>query len=162
MWAVTVISSVSLMGSAIGRLRRLRRVPTSGQDVVVAAVLSVGALVGAGSLRYEASLSLAAALGLISTTAVGWRRRWPLGAALVALSAMLVYQRITTDPNMVFEPLAVVLAFYMLGRRAVTRRDLAAVSVAVAGALGVCAAISANSKGGLSAPDGRGLPMRLR
>lgn len=151
MWAIRVVGSVSLVGSAIGRLSRLRRVPTSGQDVVVAAVLSVGALVGAGSLRYEAPLSLAAALGLISTTAVGWRRRWPLGAALVALSAMLVYQRITNDPNMVFEPLAVVLTFYMLGRGVVARRGLPAVSVALAGALGVCAAISANSKGGLSA-----------
>jgi signal transduction histidine kinase len=151
MWAVTVLSSVWLVGSAIGRLSHVRWVPTSGQDVVVAAVLSVGALVGAGSLRFEAPLSLAVVFGLISTTAVGWRRRWPLGAALVALSAMLVYQQVTTDANMVFEPLAVVLTFYMLGRRAVTGRDLAAVSAALAGALGVCAAISANSKGGLSA-----------
>jgi signal transduction histidine kinase len=138
------------MGRVIGRLRHLRWVPTSGQDVVVAGALSVGALVGAGSLRYEAPLSLAAVFGLISTTAVGWRRRWPLGGALVALGAMLVYQRVTTDANMVFEPLAVVLTFYMLGREATTRRDLAAISAALAGGLGVCAAISANSKGGLS------------
>ncbi|HEX3542019.1 MAG TPA: sensor histidine kinase [Acidimicrobiales bacterium] len=116
-------------------------------DAVLAALLSVGAMVALGAVRDQAPVWLAAASGLAATSAVAWRRRAPAAAALVAVGGLLVYQLATRDQNLAFEPLACVLVFYLLGRRALRRTDRLVAAALVASALGVCAAVAATTNG---------------
>ncbi|MGI8751020.1 MAG: hypothetical protein ACR2MN_01645 [Acidimicrobiales bacterium] len=135
------------MGAVVDSPGWARRVPLWVVDVVVAVLLSTAAVGQVGSLRYHAPVWVAVGSCLACTTTVAWRRWEPAAAALVSVSGMLIYQLATGDPNLAFEPLAWVLVFYLLGRRARRRMERLVVAGLVACALGVCTTIAANSNG---------------
>jgi signal transduction histidine kinase len=121
-------------------------------DVAVAAVLTAGAI--ADVARLEAQYVLASVLALICTGTVAWRRRAPAAAAVVALTAMLAYQLLTSDPRMSFEPFAVLLASYMLGRRAPPRHPWAIWALFLGYALAAFAVVFQHSGGNWVAAAG--------
>ncbi|HXP53505.1 MAG TPA: histidine kinase [Streptosporangiaceae bacterium] len=85
-------------------------------DLVAAAVFTAGALTDVAALGRRVPWLAAVVLSVACTTAVGWRRRAPVAAALVAATAMMAYQLVTADPRMTFEPYAVALCYYLAGR----------------------------------------------
>jgi signal transduction histidine kinase len=114
-------------------------------DACAAAVFMVGGFVGLGALHYSAQPPIVFFTVVVCTTTVAWRRRCPKSAALVALTAVAAYQRLTHDPQGVFESAAVVLDLYTAARFELglaRRRPLAAL---LAYALVVTVAIDAGS-----------------
>ena len=87
-------------------------------DVAVAAALTAGALGEVAALTGHAPMAAAVILSVAGTTCVAWRRRAPAASVLVAATAMLAYRLSTADPRMTFEPYAVALCYYLLGRQA--------------------------------------------
>jgi signal transduction histidine kinase len=85
-------------------------------DLVAAAVFTVGALTDVAALGRRAPWLAAVVLSVACTTSVAWRRRAPVAAAFVAVTAMMVYQLVTADPRMTFEPYAVAVCYYLAGR----------------------------------------------
>ena len=85
-------------------------------DVLAAVALTGGGLWAVTTLRHDHTVAVTAAASLLCTTAVAWRRLAPLAAAVVALTAVAVYQISGQDPQGVFVTLSVVLACYVAGR----------------------------------------------
>jgi signal transduction histidine kinase len=98
-------------------------------DIVAAAVLTTGSVVSAVHLQPRPPLT-AVALAVLCATAVAWRRRSPEAAFVVSISELVGYQLLSHDANMAFEPYAVALTAYMVGRRS---RSSHAVLLAVYG-----------------------------
>ena len=118
--------------------RRLPWATAASVDVAVAVLLTAGAI--GDVARLDGRYAVASLLAVACTGTVAWRRRAPTAAAGVAIAAMLAYQLATGDSRMTFEPYAVVLTFYMLGRQATTRhpgRVWAALLALALGALGI-------------------------
>jgi signal transduction histidine kinase len=94
-------------------------------DQGTAVIFAVGALVDVAALKDRAPLLAAAVLSVACTTCVAWRRRAPAASVLVSATAMLAYQLCTADPRMTFEPYAVALCYYLLGRQRPARHSTA-------------------------------------
>jgi signal transduction histidine kinase len=101
-------------------------------DVVAAAGLTAGGLAVLGGLHYSAPMPLVAGAVVACTTTVAWRRWAPSLAVLVALAAVLVYQRLSHDTQGLVEPFAIVLCFYTVARGRRRREWLFALGVALA------------------------------
>jgi signal transduction histidine kinase len=117
--------------------------PAAAADAVAALVLSVGALVDVRALDTGSPVKVgaAAALALACTLSVAARRSTPVAAATVALASATAYQVLARDPRFTFEPYAVLLVMYLLGRTELDGRRLPrAVLVAAAVAFAVIAA----------------------
>jgi signal transduction histidine kinase len=126
---------------------RADRVPWAALDVAAAAGLTAGALAVLGGLHYSAPTPLVAGSAVACTTTVAWRRRSPVAAVLVALAAVLVYERLSHDTQGAVEPFAIVLCFYTLARREVRRSRRGRLAVLIGCALAVAAAIDADQPG---------------
>jgi signal transduction histidine kinase len=70
-----------------------------------------------------------------------------VAAVLVALAAVLVYERLSHDTQGAVEPFAIVLCFYTLARREVRRSRRGRLAVLIGCALAVAAAIDADQPG---------------
>jgi signal transduction histidine kinase len=81
------------------------------------------------------------------TTTVAWRRRSPVAAVLVALAAVLVYQRLSHDTQGVAEPPAIVLCFYTLARTEARRGRRGRLALLLGYALAVATATDAGQSG---------------
>jgi signal transduction histidine kinase len=104
---------------------RKRQFALALADLVVSVVFTVGALVDVAALGRQAPLITATLLSVACTSSVAWRRRAPAASVLVSATAMLVYQLCTADPRMTFEPYAVALCYYLLGRQGPARHGTA-------------------------------------
>src|SRR5580693_7716821 len=129
--------------AAADRARALAGTRAGFVDVSVAVALSVGALFSlvAASSGFLTFLAVVCALG--GTTAVAWRRRNPLLAAIVAAAGLAGYARLTHDHDMVVGPFAVLLTFYTAGTRCITRRHLAQLAALLVYGLLACVAVAA-------------------
>ena len=105
----------SRVGLAGGRRMLRRRAVLI--DVFVAAALTSGAIWAVTTLRFDRTVALSVVSAVACTTAVGWRRRAPVAAALVALTAVVVYQISSHDAQGAFISLSIVLTCYSVGRR---------------------------------------------
>jgi len=105
------------MEGPTARSGRKRQLALRLADVAAAAVLTAGALADVAALGRRAPLAAAVMLSVACTTSVAWRRRAPAASAFAAATAMLAYQLVTSDPRMTFEPYAVALCYYLLGRQ---------------------------------------------
>jgi signal transduction histidine kinase len=85
-------------------------------DALLAVALSVGAVLDVARLPSASPVLLAGALALVCTASVSTRRPYPLGSAFLALAAAAAYQLVAQDPRFTFEPYAVALTLYMVGR----------------------------------------------
>jgi signal transduction histidine kinase len=103
----------------------VRRLSLSGErprdvlaDVAAALLLSAGALVDVGRLSSGAGLTqeLAAVPALCCTLVVALRRRNPVGASVSCLAGAAAYELLTHDVRFTFEPYAVLLTMYLVGR----------------------------------------------
>ena len=90
-------------------------------DVLVAVALTVGGLVEVAALSYSAPVALGVASCVVSIGSVALRRRAPLVVAVVATTAMTVYEVVTHDPNGSFMVPAGILVYYSAGRSAADR-----------------------------------------
>jgi signal transduction histidine kinase len=96
-----------------------RRVNLSGIDVLVATALTAGALVAVVSQNRRDLAPLAVVASVLATASVAWRRRSPLTATLVAISALIALTFLESDAadrQLIFEPVAMAVDVYMLGR----------------------------------------------
>jgi signal transduction histidine kinase len=121
------------------RLLKLRLI-----DALVALPLTVGGLADIQSEHHERLIALALVSSVASTTSVAWRRRAPAIASIVAASALLVLTLIQSahaNSQLAFEPIAMGLDFYLLGRAADDRSR----SIVAAGI--VCFAVAASALG---------------
>lgn len=108
-------------GADMGRRDIVGRMRTYGirlLDPVAAAGLTVGALLGIAGLHERRHLGFAICLAVACTASTGWRTRYPMPAAFVAITGLFGYQVATRDSTMGFEPLAVLLTLYSVGRHA--------------------------------------------
>jgi signal transduction histidine kinase len=96
---------------------RKRQLALTLADLAVAVIFTGGALADVAALGSGAPLLAATVLSVACTTCVAWRRRAPAASVLVSVTAMLAYYRCTADPQMTFEPYAVALCYYLLGRQ---------------------------------------------
>jgi signal transduction histidine kinase len=85
-------------------------------DAIAAATLTGGALWSAATLRADHWVPVTIAAAAACTVTVGWRRRAPALAALVALTALTVYQLAGHDTQGAFVTAAIVLTCYSVGR----------------------------------------------
>jgi signal transduction histidine kinase len=129
--------------AAADRARALAGTRAGFVDVSVAVALSVGALFSLvpASSGFLTFLAVVCALG--GTTAVAWRRRNPLLAAIVAAAGLAGYARLTHDHDMEVGPFAVLLTFYTAGTRGITRRHLAQLAALLVYGLLACVAVAA-------------------
>ncbi len=116
-----------------GLFTRARAMDPRAVDVLVAGALAIAAAVDAvAGKHHHGVLVVLGAVAVPST--VAWRRRAPALATLVALGAIVLYGRSSASKQMTFEPIAVLLDFYMLGRIPGQRRiylDAALLALAV-------------------------------
>jgi signal transduction histidine kinase len=118
-------------------------------DVMAAVALTVGALVHLGTLKYQTPVIVVVIVCVLCTAPVALRHRNPWLAVIWSLTFMVLYQRLTHDQNMLFEPFALILSYYTLGTHSMTRRDLERLAALIVYGLAGCALIAANA-GGLS------------
>jgi signal transduction histidine kinase len=116
-------------------------------DVVVSVVLTVGALGHLGVLDYRAPVIVAVGACVLCTAPVALRHRAPWLVAVGSVTSMVLYQRLTHDQDMLFEPFAVILNYYTCGARGVARRDLLRLAASIVYGLAGCALIDANAGG---------------
>ena len=87
-------------------------------DWVLAALLTIGELANAASQPHPDLDALAVVSLIVLTTSVGWRRRDPVLATLVAITGLIVFQLASgNDADGLAELTVIPLNFYMLGRR---------------------------------------------
>jgi signal transduction histidine kinase len=115
---------MTVTAAARGRLRALRAAVVRSLglvDVAVAAALTAGGLVEVANLSYRAPVALGVASCVVSIAPVAVRRRAPFVVAVVATTAMTVYEIATHDPDGSFMVPAAVLVYYSAGRAAAER-----------------------------------------
>jgi signal transduction histidine kinase len=106
-------------------IARVRVVDPRVVDWVLAVLLTIGALAGAASQPHPDLGALAVVSLIVSTTSVGWRRRDPVLATLVAITGLIAFQLSSGSDADGFAELTVIpLNFYMLGRRSRGREDV--------------------------------------
>jgi signal transduction histidine kinase len=112
-------------------------------DAGVAVVLAAGALASVVPAASGVLTALAVACALGGTTAVAWRRRNPLLAAVVAAAGLAGYACLTRDHDLTVEPFSVLLTFYTAGARGLTRRHLGQLAVLLGYGILACVAVAA-------------------
>ncbi len=140
------MSRVTLVAGLHGRVSRAT---PATLDLAASAVLTTGALVDVALLHRW--VEVGAVLAVICTGSVAWRRRAPAAAAFAAMSSLLAYGLLTGDPQLTFEPFAIALVFYMLGRHAPRSRERAVAGVLLAYALAALALMFWRSGGNVPA-----------
>ncbi|HEY4347562.1 MAG TPA: histidine kinase [Gaiellaceae bacterium] len=144
------------MSFAASLYRRVPWVTPASLDVAAASVLTIGAV--ADVARLDGHYLVGSVLAVLCTGTVAWRRRAPAAAASVAVTALVLYQLLTSDSRMTFEPYAVVLTFYMVGRQAPTRYSRTTCAVLLGYALiGFEVVIRHGRQGGVVAAAGAGI-----
>ena len=116
---------MTITAAAPGRwagLRAAAQQRLGAVDVVVSVLLTIGGLVQVAHLRYPAPVVVGVSSCLLCTGSVAVRRRIPFTAALVAGTALAVYQISTKDPDGSFIAPAILLVYYYAGRSATERR----------------------------------------
>jgi signal transduction histidine kinase len=111
-------------GLLAGTLHVLRRRAVL-VDGIVAVALTVAAVWAVTTLRRDSTVAITLVSAVLCTSAVAWRRFAPLPAALLALTAVAVYQVSGHDTQGAFVTIAVVLTCYLVGRAATSRWELA-------------------------------------
>jgi signal transduction histidine kinase len=155
------------MGSVrreIAGLTRALAARPGAVDTVAAVVLTAGGLIGLGLSRpghgWPAE-AVAAGCSVVATMSVAWRRRFPFGSALVAVTSGVTYSYVTGDKGGAFA-FALVLDFYMAGRLRTGRGDrlrlVAVLAYTYAGFLAVASSYGRMSFAGLVQ---NGLPSAL-
>ena len=102
-------------------------------DVLVAGALAIAGAVDAVAGKHHHGVLVVLA-AIVTAATVAWRRRAPALATIVALGAIIVYGRSSASKQITFEPIAVLLDYYMLGRIPGQRRayvDAALLGLAV-------------------------------
>ena len=106
-------------------------------DVAIAVALAAGSLTALSHLHYRGSAELAATSCVVAAAAVGLRRTVPHAAQVLAVTAVMVYQSVTRDPQGAFVSATLALVGYWFGRSTVrTVRYRQAVAI-----LGYCLAV---------------------
>jgi signal transduction histidine kinase len=88
-------------------------------DAMAALALTAGALVDLVSQNSRELGPLAVVFSVLATGSVAWRRRSPVQAVLVAVTALLALtftESVAADRQLLFEPVAMAFDYYMLGR----------------------------------------------
>jgi signal transduction histidine kinase len=111
-------------------MRRLNRMFTRARgidarliDALVAAALLAATVTDAFTGRHHHGVLVVLGAVVVSAT-VAWRRRAPALATLSAVGGIVLYGRTSGQSQLTFEPVAVLLDYYMLGRVPGTRRNL--------------------------------------
>lgn len=128
-------------------MSRARTVDLIAIDWVLAGLLTAGALAYAQLLRDHRLPALATASSVVITGSVAWRRYRPVLTTLVALTALLGFlgvgqHELKQGQALLIADVAVLLNFYLLGRRARGRERLFVSGVLLAYAFAVFAAVS--------------------
>jgi signal transduction histidine kinase len=129
--------------AAVDRARALAGSWAGFVDAGVAVVLSVGVLATLVPPSSGVLTALAVACALGGTTAVAWRRRCPLLAAVVAAAGPAGYASLTHDHDLAVEPFPVLLTFYTAGARGLTRRHLLQLAALLGYGILACVAVAA-------------------
>jgi len=129
--------------AAVDRARALAGSWAGFVDAGVAVVLSAGALATAVRASSGVLTALAVACALGGTTAVAWRRRCPLLAAVVAAAGLAGYACLTHEHDLGVEPFPVLLTFYTAGARGLTRRHLVQLAALLGYGILACVAVAA-------------------
>ena len=95
--------------------KRARAINPVTVDVIVAGVMTAFAVVIALNSHHTGPVAVLAAG--VCTATVAWRRVHPVVSTATAVVAIAVYAIGSDDKNLAVEPLAVLLNFYLLGRR---------------------------------------------
>jgi signal transduction histidine kinase len=116
-------------------------------DWVLAGLLTAGAVVYAVLLSHQRLSAVTIVSCLVSTGSVAWRRRHPALSTFVAVTAQLGFvgvgqREVLNGAAVAIADVAVMLNFYLLGRRARGRRDLLVAAALLVYALGTFAVIS--------------------
>jgi signal transduction histidine kinase len=126
-------------------VRRIVR-PRGGLiDAIAAAALAGGALWAVTTLTSDHWVPVTVASAVLCTGAVAWRRRSPVCSALVALTAVVVYQRVGHDTQGSFVTAAIVLTCYSVGRRGTGGVHGRSLGVVLGYALAACLAVDMGS-----------------
>ena len=129
--------------AAADRVRALAGARAGFIDAGVAVVLSAGALATMVPASSGVLTVLAVACALGGTTAVAWRRRYPLLAAVMAAAGLAGYACLTHDHSMGIEPFAVLLTFYTAGARGLSRRHLVQLAAPLGYGIRACVTVAA-------------------
>jgi hypothetical protein len=132
--------SVSRVNRANKLLARVRTADALRQDVALAAVLTVGALIeGYFEMRGRphAGVTMLALAGV--TVTVAWRRRAPIRATAAALILFAVSEQLMKTGEVTMTLFAMVLNFYSVGSRRTGRREELADVLLIALAVAVIA-----------------------
>jgi len=149
----------------LGRLTASRL--TSGRllgavDAAVAVLLCIGGVAEVTRLTYSAPATVGVISCVACTGPVAARRRFPFTAAVVASTALVVYQVATKDPDGSFVAPAIVLVYYYAGRSAAERRAWRRLTALLGYGLAGCVLITAGTGPfSLSAAAGSWLTMLL-
>jgi signal transduction histidine kinase len=112
-------------------------------DSVVAIVMAAGAVAIELASGRAGPASLLSAVAVCAT--VAWRRREPAVSTLVAVAAITVYENTGGNPHVAIEPIAVMLNYYMLGRRSAELQRVWVEVPLLAAAVGAIAATPGTS-----------------
>ena len=126
-------------------------------DIAAAAALTVGALIQLPHDLSGGAVAVSLLAGVACTTSVAWRRFRPTLAAVVAAVGLLVYQLVSSDSQMTFEPYAVVLCYYAAGRLIQTRRRFTLAVVVAVGVGALAGTLAHAGKGQLGSVIGGAL-----
>jgi signal transduction histidine kinase len=130
----------------------IARLPVNDLGVIdrgLAVLLTAGALVDAGALSEHGQPALAVVSCIALTGTVAWCRRAPVLAALVAVTALVVFQLASRDVGTgLFEDAAIIWVFYVLGRHGRGQDRVLVSVVELCGWLGACVAVGSVSPGG--------------
>jgi signal transduction histidine kinase len=112
-------SRVRRMKVSRGLLEKIRKVNSRIVDVVVGIAIIAIAVNSALTTKSAGVLTVAAAF--VFGASVMIRRPYPVGGTIAVGVGTFVFNRTGGDPNLAVQPLAIVLASYMLGRHSVNR-----------------------------------------
>jgi signal transduction histidine kinase len=114
-------------------IARVRVVDLRVVDWILAALLTIGALASAASQPRPDLDALAVVSLIVLTTSVGWRRRDPVLATLVAITGLIAFQLASGNDGIGVAELTVIpLNFYMVGRRSQGRENMVVFALAFA------------------------------
>jgi signal transduction histidine kinase len=131
-------------------MSRVRGFDLVAIDWAIAALLAIGAVADGTLLDAHPRPGLAIVSCVVAAGSVAWRRRRPTVTTLVAVTALLGFlgvgrRELVNGTALALADVAVMLNFYLLGRRARGRDGLLAAGALLAYVLGAFAAISATA-----------------
>lgn len=123
-------------GATVRPMRSLPRLPTLDPrvvDALVGVALAIGCVASEAGHRHHGPLTLVSA-GIVGAT-VAFRRQVPATATAVAVVCIVVDSRSGHNANLSFEPISILLDYYMLGRLSVGRGRLLLEALLLAAAI---------------------------